>query len=868
MRNVLIASAVSLMALAPAVHALEIVLQDGVDGYGGTSDCGLYAPRVVEEINYGVSRGFGAGINRWNEPQVTLVRFDLSELPRGLHVQAARLELYTQSELYPYRDIRLQAAPLTAANAPWAEGENDGTRVPVPGTACWAWLAQGQTRWTGEAGLRAAGIEAGLGSVADVKAKGHHWLRFEIPPDLIRRWLSDPASNGGWRLYPEGDGLGKGDTASILLSEHADDPSLRPRLVLTVADDPAVAAALAKMEAARSLVALSAGAEGYARAVAKAGAPPRAQARLATVHAGLARLREFMDGWSSLPDAAAPVLAHARSTRHALAEARGLLCRDRAASHNENLGLPADFALGVATSMDKVFRRDALFEGRFTTAVTIEAAGNEHEAAQIIVIPVDRDLTGVTWGVEPAPPIRLTVAPVGYVKGDNPELVTAESPSEWWPDPILDFLDTSDCPAGEVQPLWVSAYVPPGTQAGIYTSKLTVSASGCEAKSVELRVRVFGFDVPREQHLKTVWGMNEANFARFYGDTYGESLAWKYFQLFLDHRMAPADLYRSKPTGKKGEDSVYHLASVDALKRLRAAGSSWWNVGYVVAPKHMPKEFSNYEEYLQACVLWFGDELKRVRAAGWPEGSYGIYFLDETKEFGKLARAAEIMREHFPGVPLMTTGYDRSYGVDKKSPVADLLDIWVPLTPRYQEDQAKILDGRKLGKKAWWYVCVGPRGKRELNWFTQYPAIRARLLMGAAAWKYQPDGFLYYRVAGWIYHDRPITAGPMTDWMPRYHPNLPDGDGQIICAGPSGPLTTVRLENIRDGMEDYEYWWLLQQRVRVLGDAVDSRSNDVRGLCDVPEELLRDLRTYSEDPDVLYRTRRNVAEAIERVAPR
>ena len=229
-----------------------------------------------------------------------------------------------------------------------------------------------------------------------------------------------------------------------------------------------------------------------------------------------------------------------------------------------------------------------------------------------------------------------------------------------------------------------------------------------------------------------------------------------------------------------------------------------------------------------------------------------------------MARAAKVMRDNFPGVPLMTTGYDRSYGVRKDSPVADLLDIWVPLTPRYAEDLERIREGREAGKKAWWYICVGPRGKDDLNWFLQYPAIRTRLLMGAATWKYKPDGFLYYRVSGWIYQDRPITSGPITDWLPRYHPNLPDGDGQILCAGPEGPLSTIRLENIRDGMEDFEYWWVLSDlvgRARGRGETPEAAV-----LLDVPPELLTDLQHYTEDPAVLHDVRRRVARAIEKLS--
>ena len=37
----------------------------------------------------------------------------------------------------------------------------------------------------------------------------------------------------------------------------------------------------------------------------------------------------------------------------------------------------------------------------------------------------------------------------------------------------------------------------------------------------------------------------------------------------------------------------------------------------------------------------FQAELERVRQAGWPEGSYGIYFLDETSDFEALAKAVD-----------------------------------------------------------------------------------------------------------------------------------------------------------------------------------------------------------------------------------
>jgi hypothetical protein len=71
--------------------------------------------------------------------------------------------------------------------------------------------------------------------------------------------------------------------------------------------------------------------------------------------------------------------------------------------------------------------------------------------------------------------------------------------------------------------------------------------------------------------------------------------------------------------------------------------------------------------------------------------------------------------------------------------------------------------------------------------------------MGAMAAKYQPGGFLYYALNRWLVNEKVITGGPRTDWNPAsYKEN--NGDGSILCAGPNGPLATIRLENIRDGM--------------------------------------------------------------------
>jgi hypothetical protein len=193
------------------------------------------------------------------------------------------------------------------------------------------------------------------------------------------------------------------------------------------------------------------------------------------------------------------------------------------------------------------------------------------------------------------------------------------------------------------------------------------------------------------------------------------------------------------------------------------------------------------------------------------------------------------------------------------------MDAFCPLTDQF--NSAKAGQARALGKQVWWYICCFPHHPHT-NMFIEYPAIEGRLLMGAMTAKYRPDGFLYYQVSIWN-SQKPIDSGPFTDWDPRswtvYH-----GDGSWTCVGPNGtPLPTIRLENFRDGLEDYAYYRILEAAVGKVEASPELRARraqwlvKAKGLLVVPEELVTSRTEFTDNPDVLYRYRNSLAEAIE-----
>jgi hypothetical protein len=98
-----------------------------------------------------------------------------------------------------------------------------------------------------------------------------------------------------------------------------------------------------------------------------------------------------------------------------------------------------------------------------------------------------------------------------------------------------------------------------------------------------------------------------------------------------------------------------------------------------------------------------------------------------------------------------------------------------------------------------------------------------------------------------------------------YPPRHAKGDGQAPVL--DGPVNSIRWENLRDGMEDYEYFWLLRQAVEQAGADKDAEFvQAARRLLQVPPEVSRDLTHFTTDPRPLLEHRERIGRALERLA--
>lgn len=120
-----------------------------------------------------------------------------------------------------------------------------------------------------------------------------------------------------------------------------------------------------------------------------------------------------------------------------------------------------------------------------------------------------------------------------------------------------------------------------------------------------------------------------------------------------------------------------------------------------------------------------------------------------------------------------------------------------------------------VGENVWWYGCLDPE--------TPYPTyhlndelITSRI-MSWMQYDYNVTGNLYWCVN--YYYDR-LEDGTLVVrdvWNDPAPLSGQPGDGYLLYPGKDydvyGPIGTMRLESIREGNEDYEYFWMFEQNI-------------------------------------------------------
>ena len=237
------------------------------------------------------------------------------------------------------------------------------------------------------------------------------------------------------------------------------------------------------------------------------------------------------------------------------------------------------------------------------------------------------------------------------------------------------------------------------------------------------------------------------------------------------------------------------------------------------------------------------------------------------KDYNQVINLARVAEEGAPDLDRLVV--EQTYKHDPSWPDLDeSIDIWCALFGFIDREtvQEKIAQGDEL----WSYsALVQPapsyhpdydevKDKNPPYWHIDQPVIAYRI----PTWinrQYDITGLLYWTTSGWYDEHGPWLVPGFVHYSQiaenHYEARYYNGGGMLFYpgneAGFDGPVTTIRLKNIREGLEDYEYFALLEGYGE--GDFVKEMVNRV-----CPEWW-----DYTKDPEVLFRIREQLALKIE-----
>ena len=454
---------------------------------------------------------------------------------------------------------------------------------------------------------------------------------------------------------------------------------------------------------------------------------------------------------------------------------------------------------------------------------------NGHASVQIALRSRGR-ISDLRVAVELPPGIRSQVRRVGYVPvGSNPpdtpyDEVVRAAPA-LYPDPLLeDFPFT--LPAAETTAVWITLYAPSGTTPGEYMGRVQFASGDRILTTASFNVRVMAATVPERQTLKvTNWLTLGREYLRQYFPLDGDPESyWKLVgnigRVMADHRqnvlLTPV-FSLVKPALQNGRiryDFTDLDLWVDVFEKAGLIGtiegghllgrSSGYDSpmvipayvvegGRVVQKRLMPGD-PRAEQFLDGFLGALNEHLTAKR---WRD-RYIQHIHDEPhgNEGPIYARYAAIIRRNLPAIPTIDA-------VSLQQDIrffTDVCDIWVPVLGSFDALLPLMRTHVEKGGEGWFYTCIFPQG-RHLNRFIDYPLLKVRLLHWFN-FRHNLTGFLHWGGNHW-------PPKPFLNVQPVLNDNttlLPAGDHAIIYPNPAGHsvLSSIRLEAMREGIEDYE----------------------------------------------------------------
>jgi hypothetical protein len=466
--------------------------------------------------------------------------------------------------------------------------------------------------------------------------------------------------------------------------------------------------------------------------------------------------------------------------------------------------------------------------------------------------------------------------------GEYPDaLIPAETPG--WGLPV-------DVPAGRTQSVWIDCAVPGAAQPGTYHGSVEVTGGGRELARLGLRLEVRTFSLPQRRHLRWRTGYTGWEAVPRALGVAEESAEWLeleeqlYELLWSGHRLAPTTHYHDLPlpTRVAGDTMEIEWSGFDRRFGRYLDGSAFSD-REPLRPFSLPINLHagwpgrRYATDEARVDTWLLETAARLTGRHWDERGWRaedafVYVADEPApaRWGAVRKACEALRRgepRFRASVAFYTEFSRS-GAELVRQFAECVTMWDVAGDHL--DLPALKKRQAAGDTVGFYQGGEPyQGSEALDGdglaLTTWPWI---------AWRYGLDTLFLYNATEWSYFrldratDVPWARGKREIWEnPLNQSWQTNGQGVLVYPGAyvgiRGVVPSIRLKQVRRGMQDYEYLWLAQQAGQ--GAAADEAARRLipRALHEAgPLGAMGARGAWERDPRVWAEARLRLARAI------
>ena len=530
------------------------------------------------------------------------------------------------------------------------------------------------------------------------------------------------------------------------------------------------------------------------------------------------------------------------------------------ACNDENKPKAIEIDVWTAKGTEKLLR-DVDYSSRYNDeTLTIKAFKNEYESAQIMISSEETcyyDYAVETSSLKNAKGDELsaeafTLYHQKYINVTKIRDNNAPTSIGYYPDALVPLKNAAAYGethlTGKNQGVWVTLNVPENQPAGDYSGEFTVKVNG-KTYQVPVSVTVYDYMLSDEVHSKSSFSIGYEYLGWGELDSSVE-MQEAYYEALLTYRLNGQHL--------PGNDMVYVRPEGEALERFlyyadkysRDPRCSTYNLPFTLTSAFYKDKTIQSVDFEQFAILLkemakysVENEVNLLKKAS----TYFIFFdeydLNGTTDTANynLNKATEVCRTVAEELKQTLECSDTEFlneivdcvaGIKHKV-VGNLTDglqveqaTSVPLISKYHTEEGRAMyedfatqcygDDAEL----WAYTCLEPR--------TPYPTyhiediLMSSRLLGWMMYDYDIVGNLYWECALYAWRQSAFGDYQLQDYYDtaaRYP--AANGDGFLFYPGRDygiyGPVGTVRINSIRDGNEDYDLLYALEQAYSSYG---------------------------------------------------